>query len=117
MKVILKPLFELFTGRYALFDNVIYNYIAMAFVGWLAFKIAFNFVGDFYKLDIIESKEAGSLLHWSIRVVVFLVLFAFFSAMIWLAKLLMAIPFWVYIIMFVVFVLIIILIAYLKNRK
>ena len=37
MKVILKPIFEMITGEYVMFDNIIYNYAIMAVIGLFAF--------------------------------------------------------------------------------
>ena len=59
-------LFDLITSPLSLFENPIHNYIAMAIMGFLAFKIAFAIVGE---LGI--SGEAGSIVHWIIRFFVF----------------------------------------------
>ena len=59
-------LFDLITSPLSLFENPFYNYIAMAIIGFIAFKIAFAIVGE---LGI--SGEAGSIVHWIIRFFVF----------------------------------------------
>jgi len=56
MIIILKPLFEVFTGDVAVMDNVICNYLIMLIVGEIAFRGAWRFVGDLYHLGLIEGK-------------------------------------------------------------
>lgn len=64
-----KILFDLITSPLSLFENPFYNYIAMAIIGCVAFKIAFTIVGDLGLRD-----EAGSIAHWIIRFFVFVLI-------------------------------------------
>ena len=86
MKQILKPVFEMITGEYVLFDNVIYNYITLSIVGIIALKVAWDFVGKLYDYGIIMGKLSGSIIHWTIRLITFIVLFYILSGIIWLKK-------------------------------
>ena len=86
MKQILKPIFEIVKGEYILFDNVIYNYITLSLVGIIALKVAWDFVGKLYDYGIIMSKSSGSIIHWTIRLITFIVLFYILSGIIWLTK-------------------------------
>lgn len=86
MKFILKPIFEMITGEYVMFDNIIYNYIIMTVIGLFAFGIAWRCVEKLYDNNIISGKNLGSLIHWIIRVVVFVALFYIFNLLIWLTK-------------------------------
>jgi len=86
MKFILKPIFEMVTGEYVMFDNIIYNYIIMTVIGLFAFGIAWRCVGKLYDNNIISGKNSGSLIHWTIRLIVFIVLFYIFSLFMWLTK-------------------------------
>lgn len=86
MKQILKPVFEMITGEYVLFDNVIYNYITLSIVGIIALKVAWDFVGKLYDYGIIMGKLSGSIVHWTIRLITFIVLFYILSEIIWLTK-------------------------------
>ena len=72
MKEVLKPIYELITGEYTLFDNIIYNYIVMTIVLFISYIIAFRLVGKLYNQKIINSRTTGSILHWGIRIIVFL---------------------------------------------
>lgn len=86
MKQILKPVFEMITGEYVLFDNIIYNYITLSIVGIIALKVAWDFVGKLYDYGIIMGKLSGSIIHWTIRLITFIVLFYILSGIIWLTK-------------------------------
>lgn len=86
MKQILKPVFEMITGEYVLFDNIIYNYITLGIVGIIALKVAWDFVGKLYDSGIIMGKSSGSIIHWIIRLITFIVLFYILSGIIWLTK-------------------------------
>ena len=86
MKQILKPIFEIITGEYILFDNIIYNYIAMAIIGLIAYRIAWKCVKKLYNNDIISGKGIGSIIHWTIRLIVFSLIFYVCSFFIWITK-------------------------------
>lgn len=86
MKVILKPIFEMITGEYVMFDNIIYNYVIMTVIGLFAFGIAWRCVGKLYNNNIISGKNPGSVIHWIIRLFVFVALFYIFNLLIWLTK-------------------------------
>ena len=59
-------IFNLITSPLSLFENPLYNYIAMGLIGIVAFVIAFSAVGE-----LGLSGEAGSIAHWIIRLFVF----------------------------------------------
>ena len=59
-------MFDLITSPLSLFENPLYNYVAMAIIGFIAFKIAFAIVGE-----LGLRGEAGSIVHWIIRFCVF----------------------------------------------
>ena len=86
MKQILKPIFEIITGEYILFDNIIYNYIAVAIIGLIAYRIAWESVKKLYNNNIISGKGIGSFIHWTTRLIAFLLIFYICSFLIWLTK-------------------------------
>ena len=96
MKEILKPIFEWLTGNYNLFDNVLYNYVTMAVVGFLAFMVAWKIIGSLYEHDLIRGSAAGSIIHWVVRFIAFIVIFSLISVIIWLVKFIIAVPVWVW---------------------
>lgn len=86
MKSILKPIFEIITGEYILFQDIFQNYIAMSIIGAIAYLIARKSVGWLYKERIIEGKTMGSLIHWIVRLIVFSIIFYTFMAVLWATK-------------------------------
>ena len=117
MKTILKPIFELVTGEFMLSNNIIYNYIALTIIGLIAFSVAWRFVGSLYDMDIINGKFIGSIIHWTVRVIVFIVVFYVFSFVLWLIKFILSVPFWTWIVVVLGVIIFIVLCVLLKSRK
>lgn len=113
---VLKPIFEILTGEVAVHDNIIYNYLILLIVGEIAFQFAWRFVGDLYRLDIISGCSAGSILHWLIRLIVYVAIAYITRFFIWLAAFIATIPLWVWIAI-PVFVATIIVAIYLIRKK
>ncbi|MFA7051010.1 MAG: hypothetical protein WC189_02840, partial [Bacilli bacterium] len=72
-----KIFFDLITSQLSLFENPLHNYLAMAIIGLVAFAIAWNAVGE-----IGARGEAGSILHWIIRIFAFVVIWLVLSILI-----------------------------------
>jgi len=96
MIIILKPLFEVFTGDVAVMDNVICNYLIMLIVGEIAFRGAWRFVGDLYHLGLIEGKSSGSLIHWVVRFIFYVVTAYIIRGGIWLYGFFILMPHWIW---------------------
>ncbi|MDE6141507.1 MAG: hypothetical protein K2G03_02785 [Bacilli bacterium] len=64
-----KMIFQLLISPLTISDNYFVNYVLISLVGFIADIVAFKSVGD-----IGVRGEIGSLLHWMIRLVVFMVL-------------------------------------------
>jgi len=88
MKEILKPMFEFVFDQLQLFENPIYNYIVMAIIGTVAFKIAW---------EVSPGGRWGSLIHWTVRILAVVMLFTIISGIIWLISLIITIPMWIWI--------------------
>lgn len=73
----LKFIFDLITSQFSLFENLIYNYVAMGIVGSIAFIIALTAVGD-----LGFKGTLGSIAHWTIRFIVFVVVWFIFLVVI-----------------------------------
>ncbi|MCH5250513.1 MAG: hypothetical protein J1E98_11290 [Lachnospiraceae bacterium] len=71
----MKLLFEYITSSFSLFEDSIKNYIFMALIGALAFSVAYKVVGELYSFGIIYGRGAGHVLHWIIRLIVFVVIY------------------------------------------
>jgi len=72
-----KMFFDLITSQLSLLENPLHNYLAMAIIGIVAFAIAWNAVGE-----IGARGEAGSILHWIIRIFSFVVIWLVLSILI-----------------------------------
>ena len=92
----LKVLFQYLTDSYALLENPVDNYIIMGVVGVIAFLVAYRIVGWFYDENIISSSGAGSVLHWSIRFIVFVVIYYVIATIIRLYKWVVGLPTYVW---------------------
>lgn len=71
-----KLLFELLTDPLGLPIPYIYEYMILAIIGVFAYVIAYNLVGKLYNNDLIDGKVFGKIFHWTIRTVVFVLLWA-----------------------------------------
>lgn len=74
--MLLKLLFELLTDPLGLPIPYIFEYIILAIIGLLAYVISYKFVGKLYDNDFIDGKTLGKLCHWTIRLFVFVMLWA-----------------------------------------
>lgn len=101
MNLILRSVFEWVIGNYTLFENPLYDYIAMAIIGAVAFIIAWIFVGILYGEDIINIPIVGSIIHWIVRLVVFVFIFMAVSVVIWIIKFVFSIPLWIWVFLIV----------------
>jgi hypothetical protein len=94
----LKLIFTFVTDQFTLFDNYLYNYISMGIIGIIAFAIAYGIVGRLYDDGMISGSGIGSVLHWTIRLIVCTALFLCVSFVIWVVKLILSIPIYVWLI-------------------
>lgn len=120
MRIILKPLFDILTGNVAVMDNVIYNYLIMLVVGEIAFRVAWSFVGDLYRIGAIDGKASGSIIHWSIRLIAYVACAYIIRGGIWLYAFLVAVPHWIWWLVLGIFIaaaLTIMEIFLFRNRK
>ncbi|ATW26719.1 hypothetical protein DCMF_19885 [Candidatus Formimonas warabiya] len=74
-------------------------------------------VGKLYRLDIIDGSMIGSLLHWAIRFIVFVALFLLGSFVIWIVKLITAVPIWLWFTLLVVGLISVIIHSYKESIK
>ena len=116
----LKLLFEFLTSSFSLSENPISNYIIMAVVGYIAFLMAYNIVGWFYYTDIIEGKGVGQILHWVIRLFIFVIIYLIAAVAIRIYKCVMGIPMYVWWVVMIIIIGIILIVAIanlILNRK
>lgn len=82
-----KVIFEFFTEPLGLPIVWYQEYIILAAIGFVAYIIAYNTVGDMYRADFISGSTAGSFFHWLIRLFIFAVIWAVTYGIIWISKL------------------------------
>ena len=85
-----KVIFEFLTEPLGLPIAWYWEYIILAAIGFVAYIIAYNTVGDMYSADFISGSASGSFFHWLIRLFVFAVIWAVTYGVIWLVKLITA---------------------------
>lgn len=90
MREVLSFLFDRITDPLGLPIAGYWEWIILAIITFAAYVIAFRTVGDLYDGGMISGSAAGSILHWIIRLIVFVVIWAITYFMIWLAKLIFA---------------------------
>ena len=90
MREVLSFLFDRITDPLGLPIAGYWEWIILAIIAFSAYAIAFRTVGDLYDGGMISGSAAGSILHWIIRLIVFVVIWAITYFVIWLAKLIFA---------------------------
>ena len=60
------------------------------------FRFAFSLVGDAYDADLISGKSIGSILHWGIRLIIYVAMAYLIRGAIWLYNFIVGIPHWVW---------------------
>lgn len=90
MREVLSFLFDRITNPLGLSIAWYWEWTILAIIAFSAYVIAFRTVGDLYDGGIISGSAAGSILHWIIRLIVFVVIWAVTYFVIWLAKLIFA---------------------------
>lgn len=61
-----------------------YEYIIMAVVGLLAYELAFEKTGNLIARGIVSRGFGGSIAHWIIRLLFFVIIWAIIRAVIWI---------------------------------
>ena len=90
MREVLSFLFDRITNPLGLPIAWYWEWIILAVIELAAFAIAFRAVGNLYADGMISGSTAGSVLHWIIRLIVLVVIWAITYFVIWLAKLIFA---------------------------
>ena len=90
MREVLSFLFDIFTDPLGLPIAWYWEWIILAIITFAAYAIAFRTVGDLYDGGMISGSAAGSILHWIIRLIVFVVIWAITYFVIWPVKLIFA---------------------------
>ena len=90
MTELIKFIFEYLTEPLGLPIEWWQEYMIMFVVGEIAFRFAFAKVGDLYDFGYIHTRMAGKVLHWSIRLITYVVVWAVMRGVIWLYRFVLA---------------------------
>ena len=90
MREVLSFLFDRITDPLGLPIAWYWEWIILAIITFAAYAIAFRAVGNLYDGGMISGSASGSILHWIIRLIVFVAIWAITYFVIWLAKLIFA---------------------------
>lgn len=71
-----KFIFDILTDPLGLPIAWYWEYIILAVIGFVAYIVAYNCVGDMYSGGMISGSTSGSFFHWLIRLALFVVLWA-----------------------------------------
>lgn len=92
MSIILKPIYELLVGDIAICDNFLYNCMILAVVGEVAYHLAYHAVGDLYNSGVISGRATGSIIHWIIRLPIYIATAYLLRALIWIYSFVISLP-------------------------
>ena len=85
-----KFIFDLITEPLGLPIEWYYEWIILLVIGEIAYRVAYDKVGVLYHSGSISGRAAGSFIHWIIRTVVFVAVWAVTYGVIWIGKFVMA---------------------------
>ncbi len=85
-----KFIFDLITEPLGLPIEWYYEWIILLVIGEMAYRVAYDKVGVLYQRGSISGRAAGSFVHWIIRTVVFVAVWAVTYGVIWIGKFVMA---------------------------
>lgn len=68
--------FDKITDPLGLPLDMVAEYIILLIIGEVAFQGAYKFIGDLYDEGFINGKFIGSILHWFVRVIIYLIAWA-----------------------------------------
>jgi hypothetical protein len=116
MNAILKGLFDFFVSGLSVSENVICNFFVMLMISYFACLISKVIVGSFYHEGFISGKSMGSLLHWISRLILTIVMFFLAYIVIATIKLVLSVPWWVWLFALLFVVAIVAYILVKRNR-
>jgi len=86
MRELFKYVFERITDPLSLPIPWYWDYIIISIIGFIAYKVAFRSVGKLYDNNELNTKTGGRIVHWTIRLVVFVLIWFLVYAVIEITK-------------------------------
>lgn len=94
MNIVFKGLFDLFVSGLSVSENTLLNYFVFLIIGSVAYNISKSIVGSGYHEGFISGRSIGSLLHWSFRLILTLLMVLLAYLVITTIRLVLSIPWW-----------------------
>lgn len=82
----LKFIFELAIEPLGLPIEWYWEWLVLSITGCISYRVAFSKVGDMYRDKTISGRGIGSIIHWIIRLICFVIIWAITYGVIWLVK-------------------------------
>lgn len=82
----LKFVFELAIEPLGLPIEWYWEWLVLSIIGCISYRIAFSKVGEMYRDKTIKRRGSGSIMHWIIRFICFVIIWAITYGAIWLVK-------------------------------
>ena len=112
----LKQIIDLISDLCPITGNSIIDTFLFIIIGAIAFSIAFGVVGQIFDSFGRYDSDIMSDTHWSIRFIVFIVLYCIFVFAATIVKLLFSVKWWIYLIVFIVIIGIIVLVHAIRYK-
>ena len=85
-----KLIFNILTDPLGLPVPLYWEWIILFFIGEISYRVAYIKVGFLYRYDFISGRQQGSLLHWGIRLICYLVIWGITRAIIIIFRFIMS---------------------------
>lgn len=72
----MKLMYNFLIDSYTISDNYFYNYVTMLLIGLLAYKISYLLIGKLFVYNLLDGYMQGHILHWLLRLPIFLIIFS-----------------------------------------
>ena len=82
----LKFVFELAIEPLGLPIEWYWEWLVLSIIGCISYRVAFSKVGAMYRDKTIAGRGSGSIMHWIIRFICFVIIWAITYGSIWLVK-------------------------------
>lgn len=86
MTEILRFLFGTLTDPLGLPIEWWQEYLILLIIGTLAYLLAYKFVGNLYDLDIVQTRIGGKIVHWTVRLFCYVIMWIVARFVIWLVR-------------------------------
>lgn len=90
MRSIFSFIFDLVTDPLGLPIPAPWEFLILCAVGVISFKIAFSLVGDLRHIGVLQTSVGSSIVHWIIRIIAFIAIWAILYVLIATVKFVIA---------------------------